>query len=64
MSLPILRLTRSNDEELEIVFDGHHIYTASHDMDGWQGMDAVETVARGIAKVLNLEVIEEEEFDG
>lgn len=53
-----ITLNRPDDERLEILIDGTEITTVSHDSVGWAGMEAVENVARGLAKKLGIQLDE------
>lgn len=54
-----LVLRQVDDETVQIILNGRDIYTATHDVDGWHGIMAVLTVARGIATDLAIDVIEQ-----
>lgn len=52
-----IEIRRPDDEHVEILVDGELAAYASHDEEGWAGMQAVVNTTRGLAKALNVEVI-------
>lgn len=51
-------LTRDDEESLTVVLNGTEVGSANHDEDGWAGMEAMETLVKAIAAVLNIPVEE------
>jgi len=49
---------RPDDETLKVFLNGVEVGSADHDQDGWAGMESLESLARGIAKVLRIPVLE------
>ena len=49
-------LRRPDDETLIILLNGREVGSANHDSDGWQGMESLEELVKGIAGVLNIPV--------
>jgi hypothetical protein len=49
---------REDDETLKVFLNGTEVGSANHDSDGWAGMESLESLARGIAKVLHIPVLE------
>ncbi len=58
MSKKTVTLKSPNDETVHLFVDGKHLATATHDEDGWAGMNMLENVAKLLARELgaNFEV--------
>lgn len=55
---PVIEIHRLDEEHVVIRVNGENVQYASHDDDGWAGMDAVVNTAKGIAKAIDAKVIE------
>jgi hypothetical protein len=58
MKIESIVLKRQNEEHLKVYFNDTYVGSANHDEDGWQGMGKVEDMARSIAKLLDIEIVE------
>jgi hypothetical protein len=47
-----------DDENVEYSLNGEVLITATHDQDGWSGMERIEKLFTSIAQVLDVEVLE------
>ena len=51
-------LEREDEETLKVFLNGEEVGSANHDEDGWAGMESLESLVRGIAKVLRIPILE------
>lgn len=56
--MPNFILVRPDDETLEVKLVNEVICTLSHDSDGWDGMEKVETIIKRIALIFGVTVME------
>jgi|SRR5271157_5915254 len=49
-------IERVDDEHVEIKLHGHHVYSLSHDSDGWDGIGTAEVIVGNIAGILGIQV--------
>jgi hypothetical protein len=59
MTRKVLKIVDISDEHKDIYLDGDLIMSMTHDAHGWDGMDAIETVAREIASRCGARIVEE-----
>lgn len=56
----VIRYDEAHDS-FDVVVDGVPVYTANHDLHGWDGMVAVREVVQALASEVGFSVIEEGE---
>ena len=55
-----IRISRPDDEQLDIYLGKKHIASANHDEHGWAAMDLLKSTVESFAKELDLKVVEED----